>query len=174
MLKPSGPKRKLLFFIVGLLAVSLVSSGCEPLRKKFKRKKKKDKEVTEELPVLEPIDYPKPEFSASKEYKRHYSLWRIWHNDLMKELQEDESQKRQLYSADQLIIQLTEMQKLLAPEKQQGLTDAISAAQGLRKDLEASSQMRSRFAMKKRLETIAKSINKDYKFEVIEGSLISE
>ena len=50
---------QLLMWIVPVLIVSLGFSGCETMRRKFVRQKKK-KETAEFIPVLEPIEYPGP------------------------------------------------------------------------------------------------------------------
>ena len=66
-------------FIGGFLivAVMMTTVGCEPLRKKFIRKRKAAQESSEDIPVLEPIDYPDKVYTAEDLYKQHYSLWQV-------------------------------------------------------------------------------------------------
>lgn len=54
--------RKVSRYLNGVIVLALVMtvplmSGCEPLRKKFTRKKK-ETQAKAEMPVFEPIDYP--------------------------------------------------------------------------------------------------------------------
>ena len=67
-----GNKRcSMRIIFICLLSVSLIAGGCEPLRKKFTRQKKKDQETSAIIPILEPIDYPEKVHSSSGDDKDH-------------------------------------------------------------------------------------------------------
>ena len=92
------------FLILLFLFGTLTSSGCTPLRKKFTRKKKEDKEQNQKfIPVLEPVDYPEKIYSSLDRYKHHYSLWKVWEKDLIQTIEEDGSDKRQKYLLSQAV-----------------------------------------------------------------------
>ncbi len=164
--------RQIIPLVVYLLMACLLLSSCEPLRKKFTRQKKGEKAETELAPILEPIDYPKSSYSVPKDYKYHYSLWKVWHGDLLTALQENESQKRQLDILDQMVAQLEEMKKLMVEEKQKGVVQIIASLQRIRNDLAQPTPFRNTFVIKKNVETIDRQIRKDYNFEMIEKSLL--
>ena len=164
--------RKIIPVMSCLLMACFLLSSCEPLRKKFTRKKKAEKEETEMIPVLEPIDYPKSSYSVPKEYKYHFSLLKVWQTDLLTALQENTSQKRQLYILDQMVAQLEEMKKLMVEEKQKGVSQIVTSLQSIRNDLAQPTPLRNTFVIKKNIETISRQIRKDYNFETIEKSLV--
>src|SRR3989338_1218458 len=121
--------RKLLSFrssgmraVVVAVCAAVVFSGCEPLRKKFVRQKKKDASAaTEVVPILQPEVYPEKVFDPVKQYKQHYGLWGVWHKDYLSILEDNGSDKRQIYVLTQMAAQLEKMENLLAGEKKQGL-----------------------------------------------------
>ncbi len=50
-------KGKLSLLIVMVITITITSLGCESLRKKFVRQKKKDVKDKDIIPVLDPIEY---------------------------------------------------------------------------------------------------------------------
>ena len=163
-------KWTLFCFVSYFFIFTFFLSGCEPLRKKFKRSKKKEKEVAE-IPVLEPIDYPKKIYNTTEVYKKHYSLWRAWHQDLSESLMENAGRKRQLYLWDQTVNSLLEMQKVLPKDKQMALEGSLKRLQRVRADLEATVPQRSTSALRGEVDSIDKEIRKNFSFNKIQGSL---
>lgn len=150
-------------FICGLCVVFSVLSGCAPLRKKFTRKKKEDRQVDQKfIPVLDPIDYPEKIYSAEENYKHHYSLWKVWNKDFLQVLERDGSEKRQKYLLDQAIERLEEMQNLLSDEKKAGLAELVDELKNVRQDYNKSSSMRSKFSMRSKVERNAKKIRNQF------------
>ena len=64
--------RSAIGIIIFLFLSTVLMTGCEPLRKKFTRKRKKDQE-SEIMPVLDPIDYPARMDSPERRYRHFYS-----------------------------------------------------------------------------------------------------
>ena len=150
-------KNSFVIFIC-LVAMIFSSVGCEPLRKKFVRKKKEEKE-SGIIPVLEPMDYaPKKMYSPLEQYQRHYSLWKVWDRELMQAIQEGKNPKAQKYNLAQLIEQIEEMQKWAREEKQKELFVLIQELHGIQKDLDQRSVTQSTFKMIKTLERNSKMI----------------
>ena len=158
---------------IGLLSVALIAGGCEPLRKKFIRQKKKDQRgLSETIPILEPIDYPEKIHSASEDYKQHYSLWQVWHREFLNSLDTASNVKQELYDLVQLIAQLQEMQKLLAPEKNSKLSILIARFQSLKEDVSQPGLFRNTTNIKLRAELLGKQIREEYRFNKVKDSLI--
>jgi|GEM_PF-425042 len=115
----SRASRRFIVVIVAVLVASLSLTGCESLRKKFTRQKKKDKMAEADfIPVLEPEEYPAPEQNPPVNYKNHYALVKAWYKDLWTMIEEQSSAKRGKYVLKQIYGHLDEMQKLVAPAKQ--------------------------------------------------------
>jgi len=101
--------------IILSLIVLFAIGGCTPLKKKFTRENKKDPKDKGFIPVLDPIQYPQASVSPEKQYKLHYSLWRVWHTDLMDQFRRDGKDKKQEYLINQMIVELTEMKNWTRP-----------------------------------------------------------
>lgn len=110
--------RKMIVMTSAVLFLSLSLSGCETLRKKFTRTKKKSQtEDTGFAPVLEPEEYPAPENNPVLSYKQHYSLLKVWYKDLWTALEDKFTDKQIRYLLKQINAQIDEMQKLLDQDK---------------------------------------------------------
>ena len=145
--------------ICTLLLVSFFLSGCAPLKKKFTRQKKKDRQQSQKfVPILEPIDYPEKEFSAEAKYKHHYSLWQIWDRDLLQVVDHDGSTKRQSYLLAKVILELGEMSALLAAEKQSELQVIVDNMIDLQKEYDKPTAMRNKFSMKKSISSNSRAV----------------
>jgi len=115
--------------------VILFSSGCEPLKKKFVRKKK-DEKVDEFVPVFQPIEYAVKNVSSEEKYIHNYSLWKVWVREMGQLFQDsDLNYKRVKYTMTQLVLQLTEMEKHLVGEKKEGMSLVIKNLDKAKKEL---------------------------------------
>lgn len=158
--------------LAGLVCVSLSLSGCEPLRKKFTRKSKKERTVsTETVPILDPEDYPDKPFDPYKEYKYRYSMWNVWYKDYLMATEENTSDKRQSYILGQMVVQLDEMQKLLAAEKQQALEKEKGQLQQVVEDFKTPSPLRNAYIIKSKVMLIDKHIRRDFRPGDVQKSL---
>ena len=158
-----------------VLILAVFFGGCSSLRKKFTRKKKeKDVEQSEFIPVLQPEEYPEKTASPAELYKYHFSLYEVWEKDLQTSLSESESQKRKEYTLNQLISQADSMAKLLNSEKQKGLVDIQSQLVQLQEKLKSPPAMRNDVDVKRHLESIGKQLRENYRFRDVQNNLISE
>jgi len=156
---------------VCFLFVALATEGCEPILKKFRRQKKKATEESSEIPILEPIEYPKKIYSAEDVYKKHFSLWKIWQNDLIENMGNTDNKKRLFSLVGQVATNLSEMQKLLSQEKQSGLKKAIDTLGKFKNDLAAPVSVRSISSWKTELKLMEKNIRTDYTLDKVQGSI---
>jgi hypothetical protein len=149
--------------ICALCILSFLLSGCQPLRKKFTRKKKGDKEAEGKfIPVLEPIDYPVKAYSLEQDYKQHFSLWKVWERDLMQSIENDDSDKRQKYLLGKSLEELGEMNALMGEAQQAGFGAVLEQVRQIQKEYDKPAAMRSKFSVKKRLNSSSKEIRNHY------------
>ena len=162
--------------MICFLVSAVSSSGCEPLRKKFIRQKKKDKEQTSEvIPILEPIAYPEKVYSSEELYKQHYTLWRAWYADLLIDISESNSSTKHLtYNLEQSILQLQEMQRLIVAERQGKLRSLINGLEKIREDFNQPRPLINTGSLKLKLESLGKEIREKYKFIKIQDNLVKE
>ena len=158
-----------LFICVSCCALIFTSFSCEPLRKKFVRKKKSVENTSEKFnPVLDPIDYPAVEHSAMERYKLHYSLWKVWYRDLITAIDEEGSDKRQKYLMDQMIVQMEEMDKWIVASKKSELSALISDLRKTEGALDDPAPMRNRSIFKSKIESNAKKLQDGFKPQELE------
>jgi hypothetical protein len=151
------------------VVIGSVTSGCEPLRKKFTRKKQAQKEDAF-IPVLEPEDYPEPTYTSQDLYQQHYSLWRVWYKDLVTALAENDSDKRQRYTLLETVSQLQKMSELIKGEKKAGLEKVIAELKEIGEELGLPKQMRNMSAIRLSVRNIEKEVRNEYQLEGVKDS----
>ncbi|MFH1360086.1 MAG: hypothetical protein ABIJ41_03505 [Candidatus Omnitrophota bacterium] len=156
--------------IVSLFVFLMTESGCEPLRKKFTRQKKKT-EVQQEVPILEPIEYPENIKSPQDTYQHHFNLWRVWHKELIGSMTENESRKRRLYFMEQVVINLEMMRDLLKGEKKDALIACLKKIQLIEQQLQSSMIAQNFSSLRRQLESLEKKIRDEFALKSIEESI---
>jgi hypothetical protein len=149
-------------------------TGCQPLRKKFVRQKKKDKEE-DIIPVLNPIDYEPSRVSPKERYEYHYSLWRVWYKEFHLEMTTDKrtSDKRQRYLLQEMITQIEEMRKWIVEEKQRELSVFLESLYKAQEDMQTTALTRNNRAVKRQVDRAEKGIRINFKPRLVEEFLIN-
>ncbi len=172
---PTRFNRRFTVLIILLCAVIFVVEGCQPLRKKFTRKKKEDKR-DEVVAILNPIAYPEESDSAQKKYAQHYSLRTVWFNSLLQTVREYNgghlNEKNLGYLFGQITEHIKEMEALLVPEKQAELEVLLNEFSSVEKEFDKPTQMRDMNDIRRRLESLDKNFRKNFSPKVISGYLI--
>ncbi len=158
--------------LVVLCMLTVSVGGCASLRKKFTRKKKEKTSEQAFIPVLDPIDYPAPSVSSEERYRYHYSLWKVWQRDLVKNIDNKGSDKSQKYLLGQIIAQLEEMKKWITAAKQKELSEAISEWDAILAMYERPAALRSPVSLKRKVEASAKKIRNQLNPEMTKELLI--
>ncbi len=118
---------------VCLLLCFFLLEGCEPLRKKFIRKKKQDDTYKGEV-IFEPVDYSPENFTAEQNYTKHYNYWVIWGKSLEEALKESRNEKRHRYFLEQGLKSLEQMRVYLKEEKRARLDEMIQEFKSIREE----------------------------------------
>ena len=120
-------RKRMVFVIAGFLVLSLSLSSCDTLRQKFTRKKKKGQvEDQAFVPVLEPEDYPAPQYNAEQNYKENYDLIKAWYKDLWTAIDDRNTAKYVHYTIGQVTNHITQMEKLVDAPTQANLVKLAS------------------------------------------------
>lgn len=166
--------RQVLVMCVMVLALCLTSSSCETLRKKFTRQKKKGQsENSDFIPVLEPQEYPAPQYNAEGVYQDHYALIKVWFKDLMSGVNErEDSDNKVRYALKQINEHLDAMLKLLDPSKHVKIEKARALLQSYSKALEQHRAARNRSGLQSDLRQFDRVLRRDLRVEVIKKDLI--
>ena len=104
-------KKNILFILLMFFCFSLL--GCATVKDKFTRKPKNAKEQKE---IFEAADEIYPNDTA---YYNNFIYWNSWEGELISGI--GKSNKKVLGCADRALYSLTQMHKLLKPEKQKEL-----------------------------------------------------
>ena len=157
-----------------LLIVALLSGGCQPLKQKFIRKKKEKSTRSEFVPVLDPIDYGPATISAKERYSKHYLLWKIWLRDFVQGVGENNSEKKMKYLVDQMIVNLTEMQRWIVEEKRAAINDHIVKTTEVRTELDKPVQLISIERLIRRIDRDGRKLMKELNPDAMEQFYIQK
>lgn len=110
MMNRQGYFHRPLVLVTLCVAMIVVSSGCAPLKKKFIRQKKKDKEAASDfVPVLEPEVYPVKTLGPGDIYAQQYSLFVLWISDFADNYETIRNDKRMLNDLESALKSVEEM-----------------------------------------------------------------
>ena len=152
--------------VVGLLFVICFSSGCQTLRKKFVRPKKKLSDFKKTIPILEPIVYPRNNKSSEQKYRHSYTLAQVWIKELenlIRRTRKTRYVKREIYLINQILEQFNTMQENLTEDKSDELRRIINDIESWRPPYKKGIVWRQyRYKLERRLRIINKEIRKRY------------
>lgn len=157
--------------ILWVVLAAVLLSGCEPLRKKFIRQKKKGAEDSSVTPILEPYVYPEKAFDPTREYKHHYNMWGVWYKEFVIALEEKASEKRQRYLLSQMMAQLEGMDQLLTDEKRMELKELRNGLQELLDRFNTPSLMREGTQIKRNVMTLDRRLRENFRLKDVEKNL---
>jgi len=153
------------------LFLIISDAGCQPLKKKFTRKKKATKKE-EVQPVLNPIDYPPPRATAEGKYAYHYSLWKVWYKSLLDSVLGSESDKRIRYFYEKGSLELQAMGALLAEPKRNELVAVLEDYKALQKDFALPASLRQETAIERTLRSVDKRVRHEFNPENVTNHLV--
>ncbi|MDP8266006.1 MAG: hypothetical protein P9M07_03570 [Candidatus Aceula meridiana] len=158
--------------VLGLFFVSVFTTGCEPLRKKFTRKKSSDRVEVVDEPILDPIDYPDRVYDSVADYKYRFSLFHVWKKEFISSIDDNATPKRMQYLLGSAIVQAEEMSKLLKAEKRVALEKDIVGLKAIQKKIEGPEQFYNAADIKRKTNSLSQKIRSDYNPRDIEADII--
>ena len=128
-------------FVATVFFVSciLLLTGCESLRRKFTRTKKK--EESQEVVIITPRDYSAHPLPSDVLYKQYFNYWKSWNEELVTSLNDSLSHKKIVDCANQSLINLKKMATYLTDEKAKEIGVFIKKTADLKADMEANTAM---------------------------------
>ena len=164
--------RKVLTTIACAVIVSIGLSACEPLRKKFTRKKKEGQEVQDFIPVLEPQDYPAPENNPKEMYAQHYALIKAWYRDLWTAIDDKNSDKMAQGSLKQIFNHIDQMKPLLKAQKSQGLDQLAGLLKYYNTSLDAPRPLRNYARIESDLRAFDRLLRGQFRYDKVKEDII--
>ena len=160
-------RHSLILFLV--VAVG-VTTGCEPLRKKFVRKKK-DEEIEKPEVILDPQNYPAKIKTVLEAYSEHYGLWKVWFGELSRVEQESLGDKKVIATLTQMQVQIVEMQKLLSSQAQTRMGNVLFSLNELQKEFEKPENMRNKNYISSLLRSMDRIMRESFSPKKVGGLL---
>ncbi len=167
-----GKEKSILWILIVLIVISVMTTGCEPLRKKFTRKKKEDRKQSQEL-ILEPQEYPEKAFDAMREYKLHFGLWKVWYKEFLTSLYENQSDKRQMYALNQALIQVEEMEKILIPDGRAQINKLKQEVLLVMEEFKKPEALRNELKIRHKMSVVDDGIRNKLNPQKVDGFLVS-
>ncbi len=166
--------RQVLVTLCALLTVCITCSSCESLQKKFTRKKKKGQEENVDFnPVLEPQDYPAPEYNAVELYKEHYGLIRVWYSDLVSGVNDrQDTDNKVRYAIKQVNVHIDAMRELLDKDKQPALEELRGMLTNYVNALETPRMTRNKGKILSDLRAFDRKLRRELRLDVIKRDLV--
>lgn len=162
---------KKFFTMILIVAAGLQIAGCASVQKKFTRKKKVP-DYTPAVVYTEEGPYQK-KFSNEYYYKKHFTLWRSWHGELLNYL--GANQKKVVRCAQESLGHLNEMHAYLLPEKQAELDPQIEDLSTIMRRLESGTASPGEQAvMRTDLERIERIVSGNFYYNKVQDFIIPE
>lgn len=164
-------KPRYLPVILFFFACVFLLTGCETLRKKFTRKRKRI-ESTETI-VIVPRDYSAHPFPNDVLYRQYFVYWKSWNQELVSSLTDMENYKKIRSCADQALVNIKKMQTYLQEDKAQELDVYVKKTNDLLLRIEHAkflppAQMK---ALRYDAERILSGVNKKFDFSSMKDHL---
>ena len=164
--------RAFVIFVV-ITSLGLSSIGCEPIRKKFIRQKKKDTTSGKMIPVLEPELYPSKENDPYAAYVHHYNLFKLWIRDLNAVLEAKAATKKQQYVYTQALKHLDAMANILDGKNAEDIAQLRKIMEQIKRVLFETPGVRPDSAARDYVRLTEKFIYKNLKPDLLEDSFPS-
>ncbi len=157
--------------MIMLMALLSQLTGCATVQKKFTRKKKEPAHVAAAI-YFEEGPYQK-KYSNVYYYKSHYTLWKTWHEDLVKGI--GGNRRKTQRNAEETLNHLTEMRNYLIPEKQKELDPLVAELTQYAKKFETGAYSKSEEpGMRTELEKIRRLVNNDFYYDKVTSQILPD
>lgn len=157
------------------LALAVTFTGCAPLKKKFMRQKKKDKETNENfIPVLEPEEYQVRQVGPFEEYSQHYLLFNVWISDFGDNFQTMDNDKRLISDLESALKSISAMQKLSTGTLAESIAKITKQVKYLLGEYDQPEAFRNPSRMSSEVRSIERSLRRDLKPDLVKDQLFTK
>lgn len=156
-------------FVIWIMSVVILVTGCDAFVRKFTRKKKSDNLPREEM-VLAPQEY-KPSMDKEQLYRQYFLFWQSWQEELIESLTQNKSQKKQIDCVQQAIKNLFDLRLFLDEDRQKKLDVYINRMKELQDSLVKDTYTSNVSIYIRDAESIKRGILRDFSFNKIKKYL---
>ena len=152
------------YIVIVMLCLSI--AGCASMQRKFTRKKQKEEKT---LPVVTTYEYPIEE-RVDELYKKRFLFWKSWQGELIDRMEDTYKKREECYN--ELMQNLTEMQKYLNDEKCKELEGFVAEIKLLDPDVKKIDLTKSeRYRIAQVLEKTRRMIDKRFSYTHVKDFL---
>ena len=153
------------------LALMMPLAGCASVQKKFIRKKKEPRHIPAAV-YFEEGAYQK-KYSNAYYYKMHYTLWKSWQSDLIAGI--GGNRKKTQRNAEESLNHLTEMSRVLTPEKEKELEPLLEELTRLVKKIDSGAYSNSENAdLRAEFQKIKRLVDNDFYYDKVAGQILPD
>ncbi|MBP6920823.1 MAG: hypothetical protein KBC23_07545 [Candidatus Omnitrophica bacterium] len=150
-----------------IVCLTICMCGCEAFARKFTRKPKQASRPAEPM-VLAPETYEDRAANKEEAYRRYFTYWSSWHDELLDTLAGGSpSIRRQIDCIQQAVRNLDEMRRLLSGEKQAEAGVCIAAMNALRADVEQDLYGNNTWSIRRQAEDLKRRINRSLRYDQV-------
>ncbi len=171
MIKRGLAKHGVVLSVTMIVVLCLSLEGCSSLGKKFIRKKK-DTAQEDVIPVLNPVDYPAPQWTSKDRYQQFYEMFKIWQKDALVTLDDRPSDKQIRYKFSQMAVQLEGMRGLLKGKSLELVNDVFLDYQAITAVYEEPAAFRSAVTIKSRVNRLGDRVVSELDPDLVKEDLI--
>ncbi|MGB2600137.1 MAG: hypothetical protein WBB86_05150 [Candidatus Omnitrophota bacterium] len=148
-----------------ILSLAFLVSGCASVREKFVRKPKDEEKETRRYQVVRQYDvHPNIEL-----YTKRYIFWKNWQRELLEVLPED-SHKKKVVAAEQLVSNLYDMKGMLVDEKGDELQKLIDQMVGVEDTIKTQRITgANRVRLRRKIESVGREIKREFSYTKVQG-----
>lgn len=158
-------------FIVWVLSLVILTSGCDAFVRKFTRKPKKENQPQEQM-VLAPEEYKPAPTTGEEVYRQYLLYWRSWQDELIEALLSNSNHKKQVDCAIEAIKNLEELKKLLKGPSHKKMENYIDRANNLLAEIQNDPYGSKAASQRSSAERIRRDILRDFSYKKIKADLI--
>ena len=150
------------FIYMLVLAILLNITGCETIKKKFRRKKK-----TVKAPRIHQLKkYQKKPTPGL--YKKHFVYWASWNSDLVRLL--GQNHKKDIRCSEEIVSNLRDMQAILIPEMADKMEPHIAKLEDVKETiLRGDISPGNKYSIKRTLEKEERIIRREFTYKKVKS-----
>jgi len=164
-------KIRRLSFVVWILSLAVLTSGCEAFVRKFTRKSKKDKTPQEEM-VLAPEEYKPAPVTGEETYRKYLLYWKSWQDELIEALLANSNHKKQIDCAMEAIKNMEELKKLLREPAGKKMQAYIERMDSVLAAIENDPYGNNAAFLRSSVERVRRDVLRDLSYSEVKGDLV--
>ena len=161
---------KTIFLVTSYLLLTTLI-GCDAFVRKFTRKPKNEDKPQQEL-VLAPEEYPAPQMTKEQLYRKYFTYWKLWQDELIQALTSNTNHKKTVDCIEQATKNLSALDVLMDENKTKQLNVYIGQLNDLQERIARDPYGTMASTHRQSAERLKRNILRDFSYQKIRKDLI--